>query len=838
MAVEQHEVRTDFTARNEMSPELDDLARKFEQLGDRARGAEQEANKLADSLGDTARQGSALSSILGKVGIAAGITAIELAALGAAAIAGIGIAVKAAAEQEVSILRLKSAVEATGESWERAGSILESWVRRMGLVGLTDEQVRDALGTLTLQTGSYEKALSLLGITINLARGRQMSLASAALLVGRVAEGNVGILGRYGIQVGENATAVEALTLLQERYAGQAEAYGESYAGAMDRVSAALNTLKDTIGAKVLPSLTYLVDAFATTIEKGGVLYGVVEWLAEKIGSALPQSAEEAQLAIENAFQSALLFVENAMNIMGGAIATFLERLSGLIKWWANIVETGQEMLERLGVSVSEMDKKTLVWLQSEADALSNSAQNWVNWGTTAISSIAAVAQAQYNASTATGPINTQAPGTAPGQAGWSGWDVGREWQPTFPAFNPDLFTTPIEDVAGAIEKAARTTRVATQKAMVDMVKEMAEAIAAGKQAIIDLLGLELPEGWLIGLDRFETFAVTVGRRFHAIFVALGEDVVAAATAAAEPIEKIGQAISSMSGAIIDLIDALDYLRGADLLGRMETFFATLGLVFHRTERFVRGWQGLMGAELMEETAGAAEHMANIMRIIGVDLSSIAPLRGDIRQLMAQYFTTLEIGFQEAVKFINSAAARFTNYQMQQLAEQSEKLRTIFDVITVDLTNLMPIREDAADWLFRYFDILRLVFHKAVSFIQEAQTLFDPWQMTQLQDYASQVRTVFDAVTLDFSQMVMPPNVTERMNQYFTGLQGALTATTAWMPTIGEAYSALTQAAVSAGVGATAPIVFTYNNYGSGGGRLEAERMAGDLQFRYSMGAY
>ena len=70
-----------------------------------------------------------------------------------------------------------------------------------------------------------------------------MDVAKAGELIGKVAGGNVGILGRYGIQVRKGATETEALALLQAKFAGQAEAYGNTAAGAQERFAVTIGNV-------------------------------------------------------------------------------------------------------------------------------------------------------------------------------------------------------------------------------------------------------------------------------------------------------------------------------------------------------------------------------------------------------------------------------------------------------------------------------------------------------------------------------------------------------------------------------------------------------------------
>jgi len=67
------------------------------------------------------------------------------------------------------------------------------------------------------------------------------------------------------LELGKDATAEEALAAMQAASAGQAEAYGNTYKGAQEKMNTAVGNLKETLGAALIGPLakftTWLADA-------------------------------------------------------------------------------------------------------------------------------------------------------------------------------------------------------------------------------------------------------------------------------------------------------------------------------------------------------------------------------------------------------------------------------------------------------------------------------------------------------------------------------------------------------------------------------------------------
>jgi phage-related protein len=118
-----------------------------------------------------------------------------------------------------------------------------------------------------------------------------MDLGRAALMVGKVANGNYSSLARFGITLKKTTPAQKALAVVQERFAGQAKAYGDTSAGAQDKFRNALKALQVTVGTALLPAINSLMGALTGLLQTFQALPGPVQKLvigiAAMAGAAL-----------------------------------------------------------------------------------------------------------------------------------------------------------------------------------------------------------------------------------------------------------------------------------------------------------------------------------------------------------------------------------------------------------------------------------------------------------------------------------------------------------------------------------------------------------------------
>jgi hypothetical protein len=213
-------------------------------------------------------------------------------AVGAAAAGGLAIGIKksaeAAIEAEKANARLETQLKALGISYQAHEQQIQRVIdKHSQLSGFDDEDLGDSFTNIVRVVGDVNKALELNALAADIARARHMDVAQAGELVGKVAGGNIGILSRYGIVVKDGASATEALGTLQQKFAGQAEAYGNTTAGAQDRARVAFENLGETLGARITPIIARVAEGFNELVRQitlgegpGGRIRRVFERLA------------------------------------------------------------------------------------------------------------------------------------------------------------------------------------------------------------------------------------------------------------------------------------------------------------------------------------------------------------------------------------------------------------------------------------------------------------------------------------------------------------------------------------------------------------------------------
>lgn len=235
---------------------------------------------LNESSNKTSRFGSVLSTL--KTGaIGAG------AAVAGGLVVGLEKSIHAAIEAEVVNKRLDVAFRNAGLSAKKyAGQVeeLESAGRKLGF---TDEQTKTALGSLITATKNMDQATRSLAIAQDLARFKNVSLEQATKALTMAHAGSTRALKQLGIDVPKVTDAVDKLKASTKKHTGavyenelaqaklrdkavtyqhvleettkavhgQAAAYSQTAAGAMEQFRAQLSHIEVAIGEKLLPAM-------------------------------------------------------------------------------------------------------------------------------------------------------------------------------------------------------------------------------------------------------------------------------------------------------------------------------------------------------------------------------------------------------------------------------------------------------------------------------------------------------------------------------------------------------------------------------------------------------
>jgi hypothetical protein len=255
------------------------LARKLEVVitGD-ARG-------LTRAYGDAEKATGRFGKKIGAVGKVAG--GVAVAGVGLLAV-GLKKSVAAAQEAEKVQAQLEAQLKASGISYRDNAAAIEETVGGLSrMSGLDDEELTSAFTTLVRASGDAQASMKQLALVADLARAKNMDVGTSATIVGKVMAGNTGVLSRYGIVLEKGASATEALGVLQQRFSGQAKAYGDSTAGAQDKVSVATENLQETIGSKLLPVWNKMLIWAAAQMPKISAFFQTHSGTINKVLSAV-----------------------------------------------------------------------------------------------------------------------------------------------------------------------------------------------------------------------------------------------------------------------------------------------------------------------------------------------------------------------------------------------------------------------------------------------------------------------------------------------------------------------------------------------------------------------
>jgi hypothetical protein len=233
------------------------------------------------------------------------------------AFAGLGVAVgkfgydsvKAAAEDQKAQLKLaKTLQNVTGATDAQTAAVEKFITAQQFATGVSDSQLRPALENLVRATGDVNKAQGLLklGLDISAGSGRDLSIVSLGLT--RALGGNFASLSKLGIVIPDNIKKSKDFAKVQEYlntlFGGQAAVAAGTFQGKLEILKQRLQEAQETIGAKLIPILTNLVDYFLNNVVPAieRVANGGFKQLVIEIANTFSGLTGVAKIAKEVAF--------------------------------------------------------------------------------------------------------------------------------------------------------------------------------------------------------------------------------------------------------------------------------------------------------------------------------------------------------------------------------------------------------------------------------------------------------------------------------------------------------------------------------------------------------
>jgi len=227
--------------------DVDDLKKKLGQ-------GEQEVKGFGDKLGEFGKKAAA---------------AFAVAAAAAAAYAGklLVDGVKAAIEDEKAQAKLAKTLENTTGATKEQIKAVEDQILQMSLAtGVADDKLRPSFEKLVRATNDVEKAQKLQTLALDIAAGSGKDLDAVSQSLARAYDGNTSALSRLGI--GLSSAELKSMSFddvtaqLAETFGGQASIQADTFSGKVARLQVAFDEAKESVGARLLPILSNLLDKF------------------------------------------------------------------------------------------------------------------------------------------------------------------------------------------------------------------------------------------------------------------------------------------------------------------------------------------------------------------------------------------------------------------------------------------------------------------------------------------------------------------------------------------------------------------------------------------------
>lgn len=260
----------------------------------------------------------------GRMAKAGKVAALGLA--GATGLIAVGLkkSVDAALEAEKAQTRLDSAFKAANVSAKDRVAAMKEISDVSQKAALDDEDLSDSFSKLVRTSGSAKSAMEGMSLAADIARARHISLEAATKMVEKAMIGSEAAFKRVGIAAEKGTSSTELLEMAQKKFAGSAEAYGNSAAGSQEKFQVALENLQETIGTKFLPVLAKMMSALTELIAWASANWPKFQAAATNAYNAVRDAAQQLINYYNTNFKPA---VENVV----AAVTAIWQRFGGTI---------------------------------------------------------------------------------------------------------------------------------------------------------------------------------------------------------------------------------------------------------------------------------------------------------------------------------------------------------------------------------------------------------------------------------------------------------------------------------------------------------------------------
>lgn len=229
----------------------------------RDRGMSRTFDKVGDSADKAGGKMAKLSRVLGRAAMG-GALGLTVAAVGLAG-EGLFAATKAALADDSAQKNLAKTLRNAAGARQKDVKSVEGWISKQGqALGVTDDELRPAMGRLVAATEDVGRAQKLASLGMDVSAGTGKSLKQVTEALAKAENGQVAGLSRLGVATkdanGETKSFAQIQGELQKKFGGQASTAAGSLEGKMGRLKLVFDETGESIGSKLIPPLGHLTS--------------------------------------------------------------------------------------------------------------------------------------------------------------------------------------------------------------------------------------------------------------------------------------------------------------------------------------------------------------------------------------------------------------------------------------------------------------------------------------------------------------------------------------------------------------------------------------------------
>jgi hypothetical protein len=305
-------IRTTAPGAKQAASDIKGLKGSIQSLGSRTGGP------LGGAIGGLAGLGGGLAT----AGIVGGLAFDAMRRLNDMLVQG----VSSALAEEQSLKRLDAALEANIKGWDGNRNAIDTAIDARMDLGFTDDDLRESMIRLVTATRDEKRALDLQSLAMDLARARGISLKDATDKLIKAGAGNTRVLKELGIEIDKGASKAEIYGAIQERVAGQTEAFMNTTVGKLTVADTKVGELQESMGNLLLPMIGNVATAASSAADQIENMFSPPATMDLSVGKEIAELDKNIG-GLSDTIESAVPDVHNAARALNRAVIEGIDDL-------------------------------------------------------------------------------------------------------------------------------------------------------------------------------------------------------------------------------------------------------------------------------------------------------------------------------------------------------------------------------------------------------------------------------------------------------------------------------------------------------------------------------